>query len=294
MGKNQVQATGSEGRADLLRWNPEALVIITDRKHPLYDPRADMPLDEGMVLNVKALGVLQPIIVRRNGERDGVAIMEVVAGRQRVRAAREANKRLAAEGSTLRHLVPGIVKRADDVTLFATIIAENEARQDTTPMGRANMLSRLLAMGASEADAAVAFKVAPSTIRNWLGLLDCDKSVQQAVESGALPATTAAQEFSRMPREEQATKLAELIASGPIAGAKGRERVRAARTGEEAAEGKARMVSRVRVEKAIKVLPRGHGDFQDGFRAALDWVTGGKPQGWAEIKATLRGAEVVE
>lgn len=293
MGKNQVQATGSQGRKDLLQFDPEDLAIITDKSHPLYDPRAELPVSEAMVLNVKALGVLQPVIVRRNGERDGVAIMEVVAGRQRVKAAREANKRLRAEGGSPM-LVGAIVKRADDASLFATIVAENEARQDDSPMGRARKLARYLAFGVSEAEAAIVFRVSESTIRGWLALLDCDKSVQDAVERGQLPATTAAQEFAKMPREEQAAHLAALVANGAtLTGETGRENVRRARAGEPAEE-KPRTVNRRRLEKAIEVLPRGHGEFQDGFRAALDWVVGKKPKGWAETQATLRAAGIVE
>jgi len=293
-GINQVQATGSKGRKDLLQFDPDDLVIITDKVHPLYDPRAELPVSESLVLNVKALGVLQPIIVRRNGERaDGMATMEVVAGRQRVKAAREANKRIRAEGGAPM-LVGAIVKRGDDASLFATIVAENEARQADSPMGRARKLARYMAFGVSEAEAAVVFNCSESTIRNWLALLDCDKSVQDAVEAGRLPATTAAQQFAKMPREEQAAHLANLVESGAtLSGEAGRENVRRARTGEDA-DAKPRMVTRSKVERAIKALPRGRGEYQDGFRAALDWMTGGKPQGWSDVKSALKEAGVVE
>ena len=72
------------------KWmTPEDLTIVgidlIDPAHPLDDPRATMALDEALVQSVMADGIIQPIIVKAQGPTTFV-----VAGRQRVRAAREA------------------------------------------------------------------------------------------------------------------------------------------------------------------------------------------------------------
>jgi ParB family chromosome partitioning protein len=43
---------GAEGRGDVLNFKPEMLSVITDPKHPLYDERIELPVDEAMVLSI--------------------------------------------------------------------------------------------------------------------------------------------------------------------------------------------------------------------------------------------------
>lgn len=293
-GKNQVQATGSKGRQDLLRFDPEDLVIVDDPKNPLYDPRAKLPVDDALVRNIMVHGVLQPVILRRNGERpDGTAVMEVVAGRQRVKAAREANKRLHAAGAE-EVLVPAIVKRGDDEMTFGVMVSENELRRGDSPIEKARKLQRYLDMGGGEDKAAVVFGVSRGTIRNLLALLDCDKSVQKAVEAGSITATLAATEFSKVPRDEQKAALDKLLASGGATkGSKARDNVRAVRSGGETAEATPRMPTRAKLERAATAVKYNQSAYSDGFRAAIDWMLGNKPRGWSDVKALLEEAEVL-
>lgn len=62
-------------------------------EHPLYDERIFLPIDEAMVRNIRAFGVIEAINVRKNGPN-----VEVVDGRQRVRHARIASQRNVEEG----------------------------------------------------------------------------------------------------------------------------------------------------------------------------------------------------
>ncbi|MBD3709295.1 hypothetical protein IE996_11560 [Klebsiella pneumoniae] len=55
---------------------------VTDKTHPLYDERVHLPIEEGMVLNIAELGVLEPIIVWKDPE---TGLTCVVVGRQRVK-----------------------------------------------------------------------------------------------------------------------------------------------------------------------------------------------------------------
>ena len=98
MSKDTRVANGATGKTDLLLFDPDTLVIVEDEGSALRDDRAKLPYDERLVLSMMVRGVLQPVIVRKNPETDRT---EVVDGRQRVKACREANKRLKKEGRDL-------------------------------------------------------------------------------------------------------------------------------------------------------------------------------------------------
>ena len=95
MAKNSIDVYGASGKTNVLNFEPENLHLVTDKTHPLYDERVHLPIEEGMVLNIAELGVLEPIIVWKDPE---TGLSCVVDGRQRVRHTLEANKRLLKEG----------------------------------------------------------------------------------------------------------------------------------------------------------------------------------------------------
>jgi ParB family chromosome partitioning protein len=247
MGSDSKKATGADGRADLLMFDPDKVIIVTDKAHPLYDERCELPVDKNMVRNVMVHGILEPILVRRNGEKDGAAQIEVIAGRQRVQWARAANKLLVAEGKQPIR-VPATLKRGDATDLMGIMISENEIRQQDTPLVRASKVQRYLNMGRSEEDAGIMFGVSISTIRDRLALLDCDASVQKAVETGALAATIAARQLSKLPRGEQKAALDALVASGATKGTRGMAAAQAQRTGGDPPP----VEKRVRAKPALK------------------------------------------
>ena len=113
-------------RANMFMVEPEQLTLVTDENHPLYDPRVHLPVDDNLVRNIMAFGVKEPILVRKNGVE-----FEVVAGRQRTKAAIEGNKRLAKEGKEPMR-VRAIIERGDEADMFGVMILENELRQDNT------------------------------------------------------------------------------------------------------------------------------------------------------------------
>lgn len=194
--------------------NPNELLLVgldtedTDA-HPLFDERVLSPLDEAFVRNVALHGVLEPVLVRQNGET-----LEVVAGRQRVRAAREANIRLAEEGKEPL-LVPCIVKKGSDTDLFGIAVSENEIRADDSPTQKAAKANRLIAMlggegPASIAQASVIFGVSQQTVRNWLALSGLASAVQDMVHRGELTATAAIQ-LAPLAHDEQVSAAASLM-----------------------------------------------------------------------------------
>jgi ParB family transcriptional regulator, chromosome partitioning protein len=220
MGSDVKKAYGAAGRDELLWFHAESLVLIEDPKHPLYDERIHLPIDEAMVLSIMANGIYEPVVVRKNGETGkGAPIVEVVDGKQRVKHAREANRRLKAQGKELV-LVPAVRRRGEDADLFGCMITTNDVRRDDSPLVRARKCARYLALGRSEQQAAVTFGVTTTTIRSWLELLECSKEVQAMVEKGEMPASIAVK-LAKLPREEQPAVLEKLKEQGELHGERG-------------------------------------------------------------------------
>lgn len=218
MGSDAKKTTGAK-RADLLLFDPTELVIVKDKKHPLYDERIHLPLSEGLVRNIMLHGVLEPIIVRRNGQKEnGEAIVEVVAGRQRVRAAIEANIRLEKEGG-IPIFVPAVIRRGEDTSMLAVMISENEIKHSDEILIKARKAQRFLDRGHTTADVAIVFGVSEASIKNYLALLDCDQTVQEAVGSGELAADVA-RKLSKLTHKEQKKALKEMVKTGATKGRK--------------------------------------------------------------------------
>lgn len=256
--KNSKDVYGALGKSNVLFFDPEALHLVEDPAHPLYDERVHLPLKEPMVLNIMALGVIQPIVITKDPETGKVL---VAAGRQRVKHAREANKRLKARGEEPIQ-VPAVVRKTDGDGLAGVMVAENELREQDTPLGRAAKMSRLMQRGRGEDAIALIFGCTVQTVRNTLALLDSTADVRQAVESGQITAS-AAHKLARMAPQAQREAVAKVVAAGE--GATGHAKSRAQR---EALEpGKPKMRSRREVEKAYETAG---GEAKD----ALGWVLG--------------------
>jgi len=191
-------------------FEPEDLVIIgldTDNgpEHPLYDERIHLPLDEGLIKNIMLEGVIKPVVVCK--DPDGHAL--VVDGRQRVRAAREAKTRQAANGDvTVR--VPAVHRRSDETALLGVSISANGFHQGTNVLAKARQAERLLNMGQTEEEVALRFGVSGQAIRNWRKLLDLAAELKKAVEAGKI-APSAALELAKLPKAEQKAALQRVI-----------------------------------------------------------------------------------
>lgn len=257
MARNSKDAYGAEGTTSLLSFDPDKLVLVEDKNSPLYDPRIDLPLDEAMVNSILTLGVQEPVLVWKDPE-DGQ--VKVVAGRQRVKNAREANKRLRDRGQP-PIFVPGVVRRGDSKDLALVMIVENEIREDDTPVGRAQKMQRLLGYGHPEDKIATVFGVSIQTVKLSLKLLECCAAVRKAVDDGKINLGHA-RALADLPPEEQKAKVEELIAAGESL--KGHEKSRKQKA----------IVNdgpRMKTKKEIKAeLETARG----ARKAALEWVLG--------------------
>ncbi len=195
-------------------------------EHVLYDDRVHEEIDRSFIDGVKAVGILEPVLVRKEGED-----LEVVFGRKRTMALRVANEELVKEGKE-PHKLPIIPeeKGVSDLELFQKVILENEGRRDTSPMQKSSRLKewfdRKAATGIEGTDneAAVYFNTTATTIRNWKKLWTLDSKVQKAILQGKISANAAA-DLSDLEPDKQVEKLRELQA-----GAKAGKKISTAQT----------------------------------------------------------------
>jgi ParB family transcriptional regulator, chromosome partitioning protein len=309
MGSDAKKAFNAIGRDELLWFAPETLTIVEDETSALADPdRLAGPPPEWLVESILADGIDVPIIVRLNGKRDdGTPIVEVVNGRQRVRSAREANKRIAAANKKLAPeeraepiRVPGVRTRGEDHAMLAKMVRSNVLFVEETPLSKARKAVRLLEMGRSYDEVARQFGVIEKTIKSWEALLGLDVSVQKAVEQGELPPTTATK-LAGLPQAEQKAALEKMRADGALKGKSGREAAERAtgrdRGKTEPEEGGATLPSRVWMKRLRAEL----GSPGDGTSIAdLDELAAAEQTGAMKVLALLldgkkpRGGPVAE
>lgn len=258
MAKNSIDAYSASGKTNLLFFDPDVLVLVTDKASPLYDERVHLPVDENLARNIDYQGVLQPIAISKNPETGEV---EVAIGRQRTKAARLANEWRRARGVE-PILIPGFVHRGERSNALDVIIGENELRQSDTPIGRAVKMRNAMALGRSEEQIAMLFGVTLQTVKATLALLDCCAAVQEAVEQNQISVTHARQLVKLAP-DEQRVKVKELVQAGSDKPAHARAAAQREVMGDAAPRMKTRKQVLAEMEKAT------------GERAdALRWVLG--------------------
>lgn len=134
-----------------------------------YQPRTvfdDERLDE-LCQTIRTHGIIQPIVVRKNGER-----YELVAGERRLRAV----KKLELE------TIPSIVREFSDSQAASMALIENLQREGLTSIEEASAYQQLIELhGLTQESLAQRLGKGQSTIANKLRLLHLPQSVQQAL-----------------------------------------------------------------------------------------------------------------
>lgn len=253
MGKAAFKAK----RSDMFRFDPDELVLVEDEDDFLSDSeRRKIPLEEleSLVRSIMVRGVIEPVVVTKRGDRP-----VVVDGRQRVKASREANRRLAAEGAQTV-LVPCVLRTGDSKDLAAVSVAANEIRRAESVLARARKASRLLNLGLDEGEVADAFGVTTQAVKNWTALLSCSAPVLKAVERGQLAASAASKLAALTPTQQR-----EALAAGKVT-------ARDAQRKAAKASGRAR-APRMRSRKEIEARLTAGAD-SAAFQEALEWVLG--------------------
>lgn len=189
-----------------------------DLNDPLDDNRIDLPVDPAMVANMKAVGVIEPVVITVRKVAPGGDVTPemanrlsgpfVVDGRRRVMHARVANKELEKEGQE-KVKVPYILKSGEDpAKLVAWAKSANRFRVDNGPLRSAYDVRQMMNVhNFTIEDCATVLGASEQTIRNWLTLLDQPKEIREAIEKQEITTTAA---LMLAPLKDEAQKLEEL------------------------------------------------------------------------------------
>jgi ParB family chromosome partitioning protein len=163
-GESGVVAAGGDG---------QPLQVPIDQIHPNpHQPRKSMT-DSAvaeLAASLKSSGIIQPLIVRRQGEK-----YELIAGERRWRAAKLAG--LAT--------VPVVVRNVDGATQAQLALIENIQREDLNPIDRAEGYRSLMnQLGLTQAELGGRLGEERSSIANYLRLLELAEPVRNMVRDG--------------------------------------------------------------------------------------------------------------
>ncbi|GIU84643.1 MAG: chromosome partitioning protein ParB [Acidimicrobiales bacterium] len=139
-------------------------------------PRQDFDEDRLRELadSIRALGVLQPVLVRPKGEG-----FELIAGERRLRAAQMAGMKT----------IPAIVREVDDESSLTEALVENVQRADLDPIEEAMAYKQLIEdFDLTQEEVAERVGRSRPAIANSLRLLGLPTSVQSLVREGKLSA----------------------------------------------------------------------------------------------------------
>lgn len=199
-------------RREFYLLDPDEVVLVIDKKHPLYDSRVEKPLTEAFISSIRRFGVRKTIEGRKNGLlNNGQPRVEITEGRRRIIGAREVNKRLRAEGlEPIR--VPVQLIKGSDADMDIAMVIGNEGRVDDDLVTKARKANRLIELHGLE-KTADAFSVSSATVTAWLKILDLGDDVQAKIQAGEIT-TAAAGQLVDLSREEQTAVVGALEAGG--------------------------------------------------------------------------------
>jgi ParB family chromosome partitioning protein len=140
------------------------------------DPNPDQPRRvferealDALAESIRVHGVLQPVVVRRAGDR-----YELVVGERRWRASKQAG--LAS--------IPAVVLEIDPRDRLEVALVENVQRRDLNPIELAVAFRALADTGATQEEIGQRVGMDRSSIANHLRLLELSREIQTDVEEG--------------------------------------------------------------------------------------------------------------
>ena len=177
---------------------PEAVLSISEIVRNPNQPRKTFDEDKLAELadSIRQNGVLQPILVRRIGQK-----YEIVAGERRYQASKLAGLKE----------IPAVVREIDDDKVFQLALIENLQRSDLSPIEEAKGYKQLLtSRSLTQEELAKILSKSRSAIANTLRLMDLPVEVQHMMEQGLLTAGHA-RAILAVPSEEGRIKLAKKV-----------------------------------------------------------------------------------
>jgi len=154
-----------------------------------------------LVHSIKEVGLLQPVVVRRTGEK----AYELVMGERRWRAARAAGL----------DTIPAIVRETDDADMLRDALLENLHRSQLNPLEEAAAYSQLLEDFSCTHDE-LASRIGRSRpqISNTIRLLKLSPAVQRRVAAGVISAGHARSLLAVEDPDRQDRLAARVVAEG--------------------------------------------------------------------------------
>jgi len=149
-------------------------VAIEQVKPNPFQPREDFDMQsmEDLVQSIKEKGVIQPILVRRNGDH-----FELIAGERRLRAANTLNLKE----------IPVIVKNVDDKDSLELALIENIQRQDLNAIEEARAYQYLMEkFQLTQERISEVLGKARTSIANTLRLLKLPQEIQEEMKKGRI------------------------------------------------------------------------------------------------------------
>jgi ParB family chromosome partitioning protein len=192
--------------------------LPAEEQSPMAPPYFEAPLDridpnprqpreafaeetlEELADSIRAVGVLQPIVIRPVGDR-----YQIIMGERRVRAARMAG--LAT--------IPAVVRVTEDHHLLRDALIENVHREDLNPLEEAAAYAQLLNdFSVTQEELASRIGRSRPAISNAMRLLRLPASVQRRIAAGTLSAGHARAVASLTDPEQQERLADRIVAQG--------------------------------------------------------------------------------
>jgi ParB family chromosome partitioning protein len=153
-----------------------AEVALSELEPNPYQPRLTIDPEKlaELAASIRASGIVQPILVRRRGER-----YQIIAGERRWRAAEAAG--LAS--------VPVSVREVKDEQLLELALVENVQREELSPLEEAQAFQRLQGeLGLSQEEIARRVGRDRTTVANTVRLLKLPRELRELLAQGKLDA----------------------------------------------------------------------------------------------------------
>lgn len=174
----QRPVTNEEGARVPEPQDPGAATRVPRIRVDLIDPNPDQPRRvfdpeklEDLARSIRRSGLLQPVVVRRSGDR-----YELIVGERRWRAA----------GKAGLETLPAVVADVDPEDRLELAIVENVQRHDLNPIELAHAYQALAERGATQDEIGQRVGKDRSSVANHLRLLDLEVDLQEAVEAGRI------------------------------------------------------------------------------------------------------------
>jgi len=193
---------GKGGQPAAIELDPQDTVQelpLTELVANQFQPRTVFDGDriEELAVTIEEHGLLQPIVVRKQGTG-----YEIIAGERRYRAVR----------SLGWETIPAIVKEMTDETTASLALIENLQREDLTPIEEAEAYERLLALqDITQEVLARKLGRSQSTIANKLRLLRLPTDVREALKQRTITERHARALLPLKDEALQVTVLAEIL-----------------------------------------------------------------------------------